>query len=87
MWTTSESFVSFYVLVILLLMLMVILVLLVDSGIVTNCNHPDYPQRPRVDHLSESDKHEALANWKRQCKQFTDSKRKCLMKAAERVLD
>ena len=63
------------------------ILILVYSGIVSYRNHPDYPQRPRVDHLSETDKQDALANWKRQCKRFTDRKRKRLLKEAETVRD
>ena len=48
-------------------------------------NDPEYPTKPRVDHLSESDREQALRDWKRRCKQFTDRRRKKILKDLERI--
>jgi hypothetical protein len=52
---------------------------------VSHRNDPEYPTKPRVDHLSESDREQALRDWKRCCKQFTDRRRKKILKDSERI--
>ena len=50
-------------------------------------NHPGYPPRPQVDNMSENEAQEALADWKRKCKQFTDRERKRVLKEAEGIVN